>query len=326
MNICMTGHVYALPPVKYAGVERVVTWWVRELRKRGHRVALVANADSTLECERLIPKNDLNADAFVEGMERARRGDFAADVVHDNNDCHAPHPSRFAAPYIYTVHACVWNGNPNPVFLSYQQAKWHKYPGFPMVVNNGLPADEYPMGVARQGYALWLASLRTCKAPEMAIAACEEAGVPLKIVGPIQDGRYSDFPRRYPPGGQIEYLGEMGSERLRLFREASVFLYTCDQAWMEGFNLTNIEAMLSGTPVVALRTGNNRIADEQIVNGVSGVVCDSYEDIVAALKARVWQRMPPESVRACATSRFTVERTVDRYLELYESAVRGKRW
>jgi glycosyltransferase involved in cell wall biosynthesis len=326
MNICMTGHVYPLPPTKYAGVERVTSWWINELKRRGHQVTLVGHKDSTIPIDRLIVDAGGTGapDAFVDGISAARQ--LGCEVTHDNNDCHHPNPHRWDGPYIYTVHACVWNGNPNPVFLSYHQAKWHKYPGFPTVVHNGFPLNEYPMGKTKEPFALWLASLRTCKAPELAIEACVQAGVPLKIVGPIQDSRYAEYPRLYPKGGKVEYLGEMGAERLDLFRRASCFIYTCDDHWMEGFNLTNVEAMLSGTPVIALRTANNRIADEQIVHGASGAICDSVKDMVPWIKQAVSVgRFHPEVVRACG-ARFSIANAVDRYLEAYESAIRGKKW
>ena len=95
----MTGHVYALPPSGYAGVERVASWWIEELRARGHKVTLVANTESTLVVDRLIPKRNGREDAFVEGILQADD----CDVVHDNNDAHRPDPRRWTGPYIYTI-------------------------------------------------------------------------------------------------------------------------------------------------------------------------------------------------------------------------------
>lgn len=324
MKVCMTGHVYPLPPTKYAGVERVASWWINELRARGHEVELVANSDSRIAVDWLHPKRVGDRDDFVMGIREARKR--GCQVVHDNNDCHTPDPDRFDGPYIYTVHACVWNDNPCPVFLSNNQARWFKYTERtgrePVVNHNGLPADEYPYEANKEDFILWCASIRACKAPEMAVQLAKDTGVNLKIIGPMQDGNYG-----YLRGlkGNIQYLGEMGPERLKYFRSASAFLYTCGPEWMEGFNLTNIEALLSGTPVIGLKTPNNSIVDEQIDDGVNGFICESYDDLKRTIGERLWSRLNPSDCRKKGEF-HDVRNTVTRYEKIYERVIAGERW
>ncbi len=160
MHIAMGGHGQAWPPRGYAGVERVGSWWVTRLRELGHEVTLVANGGSTLPVDHLIPGHEGN---YHQTFQMARDG--GAEVVHDNNDAQEPNPGRWAGgPYVFTVHACVWRGNPNPVFLSNNQARWHGYEGTPTVVHNGLPLGEYPFCAEKDDYLFWCASIRDCKA------------------------------------------------------------------------------------------------------------------------------------------------------------------
>lgn len=327
MHIGMGGHVYPFPPTGYAGVERVASWWTEALLRRGHQVTLVANADSRLPVTRLLPKLEGAPDAFVEGFVAARQG--GADVIHDNNDCHAPDARRWDGPYLYTVHAMVWPDNPNPVFISFNQARHFQYTsrtGRPPVVNpNGLPSADYPYRESKEDFLLWCGAIREPKNPEMAIALAVETGWRLKIVGPIQDARYA-YLRQYAPGaGPIEYLGELGPERLELYRRAAVFLYTCSDTWVEGFNLTNIEALLSGTPVFGWKTARNRIIEEQIDEGINGFSFETYAEFRVALAEQWHRRLHPRDCRAKGET-HSVERTVDRYLALYTRTIQGERW
>ncbi len=325
MKIAMTGHVYPLPPSGYAGVERVASWWIEALRARGHKVVLVANADSKLPVDRLIPKRSGVADAFVDGILQAG----GCDIVHDNNDCHHPDPRRWNRPYVYTVHAMVWNGNPNPVFISQNQARHFRYREQsgrdPVVNHNGLPVAQYPYREDKEDYLLWCGAIREPKNPEMAIALAVETGWRLKIIGPIQDARFAYLWTYKPGAGPIEYLGELGAERLDVFQRAAIFLYTCSDSWVEGFNLTTIEALLSGTPVFGWRTERNRIIEEQIDEGSSGFIFDDYATFRQALADEWHRQIHPRDCRAKGET-HSVTRTVDRYLEIYQRAIAGEKW
>lgn len=313
----MTGHVYPIPPCKYAGVERVVYWWINELRRRGNKVFLVGDTGSTVEVDGFVQKTMVSGDAFVSGISRLSK---ECDVVHDNNDCHSPSQDRWRIPYIYTVHAMVWNGNPNPVFLSYNQARYFKKDN-PFVANNGFPIDDYEYSDEKEDYYLWCGAIRGCKGPEMAIAACNAAKVKIKVIGPIQDGAYSYLLDNEKRGDYVEYLGEMGIERLEVFRKAKGFIYTFSDSWVEGFNLTNIEALLSGTPVIGRRTELNRIVDEQI-DTRSGVSFETTDELIEILKNNVVSDISPVDCRLRGEF-FDVRRTVDRYVEAYELVMKG---
>ena len=328
MHIAMGGHGQPIPPKGYAGVERVVGWWIEELRRRGHEVTLVHDARSTIAVENLVGLLGNDADRYWKSFTRAR--ELGADVVHDNNDHHPADPRRWdGKPYVFTVHACVWEGNPCPIFLSHHQARWYHYreraQRAATVVHNGLPASEYPFCGDKEDFVFWCASIRACKAPELAVQVCQEAGVRLVMAGPIQDAEYGWLNEYRTEKNGLLYVGPLDRERLDWFGRASAFVYTCSENWMEGYNLTNIEALLCGTPVVALETANNQVAREQIEHGESGFICDSAEAMLHVLKDGAHLRLAPGACRAHGEM-HSVERAVDGYLEAYERAVGGEVW
>jgi glycosyltransferase involved in cell wall biosynthesis len=87
----------------------------------------------------------------------------------------------------------------------------------------------------------------------------------------------------------------------------------CTYDWPEPFGIVLIEALACGTPVFAYRRGS---IPEIIVDGVTGFVCESMAEMVAKI-----DRLPLIQRRRCREafeSRFTVERMVKDYLNVYE--------
>jgi glycosyltransferase involved in cell wall biosynthesis len=74
-----------------------------------------------------------------------------------------------------------------------------------------------------------------------------------------------------------------------------------------------MEAIASGTPVVAFRAG---ALPEVVEDGMTGIVVDSEDEMVDAV-SRIDQ-ISPRRCRAAAAARFDVDRMVRDYLSLYE--------
>ncbi|MFD0205981.1 MULTISPECIES: glycosyltransferase [Saccharothrix] len=68
------------------------------------------------------------------------------------------------------------------------------------------------------------------------------------------------------------------TEKRKLLSAARCLLFPI--RWEEPFGMVMIEAMACGTPVVALRAG---AVPEVVVDGVTGLVLDEPEELVAAL-------------------------------------------
>jgi glycosyltransferase involved in cell wall biosynthesis len=109
----------------------------------------------------------------------------------------------------------------------------------------------------------------------------------------------------------VEFLGEVGgTEKYELLGQAIALLNPIQ--WMEPFGLVMIEAMATGTPVVATPMGS---APEIVDDGVSGYLASSPEDLAGLLQRAA--DLDRGAVRARAEDRFSTERMVDAHLALY---------
>jgi glycosyltransferase involved in cell wall biosynthesis len=82
--------------------------------------------------------------------------------------------------------------------------------------------------------------------------------------------------------------------------------------WNEPFGLVMVEAMATGTPVIAFPGGS---VAEIVRDGISGFVCSGVEE--AAKRVHEVNGMKPAAIRAYAQQHFSVERMVQDYLALY---------
>ncbi|MGC4055475.1 MAG: glycosyltransferase family 1 protein [Paludibaculum sp.] len=134
-------------------------------------------------------------------------------------------------------------------------------PGRVRVIPNTLSVEWYdvPAPIARrEPYVLVVggeASHKNLAAGIEAFARCNQPGRPgchgLKVAGVSEQfhGHYQELARQLGIGGLVEMLPRVSDAALmRLYREASVFLFP---SLSEGFGIPALEAMASGTPVVA---------------------------------------------------------------------------
>jgi glycosyltransferase involved in cell wall biosynthesis len=121
------------------------------------------------------------------------------------------------------------------------------------------------------GYALVVSALAPYKRVELAIAACERAGMPLRIAG---DGPERErLARLAGPGTRL--LGRVGDAALRdLYRGARLLL----QPGIEDFGIASVEALACGTPVVAVARGG---VLDVVEDGRHGVLYDDRGDPAA---------------------------------------------
>jgi glycosyltransferase involved in cell wall biosynthesis len=112
-------------------------------------------------------------------------------------------------------------------------------------------------------------------------------------------------------GPLVDFVGEItDSERNELLGNALAFVFPIE--WPEPFGLVMIEAMASGTPVIAWRRGS---VPEVVDHGVTGYVVDDVEQAVAAV-----HRVKELSRAVCRQTferRFDAARMAGDYVELY---------
>jgi hypothetical protein len=116
----------------------------------------------------------------------------------------------------------------------------------------------------------------------------------------------------------VEYLGELGLEdKLALVGES--FALVNPMQWAEPFGLVMIEALATGTPVVATPAGS---APEILDDGVTGYLRTGTADLAAALLEA--PSLDRGACREAALQRFDTERMVSDHLRVYEDLVAGR--
>jgi glycosyltransferase involved in cell wall biosynthesis len=150
-----------------------------------------------------------------------------------------------------------------------------------------------PVPKKAASYYLIAGALVPYKRVALAIAACRQLDVPLKIVGV---GTEEKRLRELAKGAPVEFLGWQSDQALReLYRNCEAFLFPAD----EDFGIAAVEAMACGRPVIAYKKGG---ALESVRDGVTGVFFDTQtpEALVDAMRRAAAMSFDPAAIRAQA--------------------------
>ena len=90
--------------------------------------------------------------------------------------------------------------------------------------------------------------------------------------------------------------------------------------WEEPFGLAVLEAMATGTPVIAYRRGG---MPELVEDGVTGFLVDSEDEMLAAI--REVGKLDRARCRERTLARFSGERMVSAYEQLYDKILASHR-
>ncbi|HYK07878.1 MAG TPA: glycosyltransferase [Candidatus Eisenbacteria bacterium] len=124
--------------------------------------------------------------------------------------------------------------------------------------------------VVKEDYYLIVSRIVGAKGLEMAVEAAFKGGFRLKIAG-SQAGYFNLDALKRNAKGTVEFLGHVSDEELaKLYKGAKAFLALAKD---EDFGITPVEAMMSGTPVVAFNGGGYK---ETIVDKKTGLLFDEY--------------------------------------------------
>jgi len=176
------------------------------------------------------------------------------------------------------------------------------------VTPHGVDSAFSPAAGTPGEYLLWVGSVEKRKNPLAAAAAASEVGLPLVMAGPVRDAELArELERR---GAHLRgYVTQ--EELVDLYRSAACLVMP---SRYEGFGLPVLEAMASGTPVVAAPDPAMRevageaavfIVPEQLAQGVKQALAERDRLVTAGLERA--QRFSWEE---------TARRTVDVYLEV----------
>jgi glycosyltransferase involved in cell wall biosynthesis len=326
----------SVPPKLYGGTERVVSWLTDELVDLGHDVTLFASGDSRTSaklvppCPRALRLSRPRADpaaacaALLESVAE-RAGDF--DVIHSHLDwVHLPVLRRLRTPFLTTLHGRLdLPGLPltaqrfaDAPFVSISQSQRAPLPGLNWLANihHGLPPDLLNLSDRPEDYLAFLGRMAPEKGPDIAIRLAHAAGLPLRIAAKLPRGENRYFNETIKPlldQDNVEFVGEVNDRQKQAFLgNAAALLFPID--WPEPFSLVMIEAMATGTPVIAWSRGSVR---EVVEDGVTGFVVQSEEHAMAAIgQIRSLDR---RNIRERFDRRFTARRMAEEYVACYRN-------
>jgi glycosyltransferase involved in cell wall biosynthesis len=177
-----------------------------------------------------------------------------------------------------------------------------------VVTPNGVDPAFTP-GEGGGDYALFVGAIQRRKDPLAALTAAEAAGLRLVVVGPDRDADLAAELRRR--GADLRGYVEL-EELATLYRAAAALVFP---SRYEGFGLPVVEAMASGTPVVA--------TDDAAVREVAGdaALYAPAAELGTALVRAVADRASLAAAGIERAKRFSWAATAQATLEVYREAL-----
>ena len=331
---------YPIPPDGYGGIELVVALLADGLRQAGDRVTLLAAEGSQPEAIALAPPS-WHADLGGPD-ERMRELTYASrvaatlaqlegvDVIHD----HCGFATLVAAcaanvaPVVHTVHgdipeayATFYSSTVDRAGLvAISEAQRRTLPDLPWIgtVHNAVDVENLLVTPTQKvPFLLCLARICPDKGQHLAIEVARRAGMRLVLAGKVEATPEATeyFKREVEPfidGVRVLHFDNVaGDEKARLLARAYALLAPLQ--WDEPFGLALVEAMASGTPVIAIGRG---AAPELVTDGTTGFLVNDVDGMVRAV-SRVAD-LQPSACAAATRARFSPSVMASSYRRIYE--------
>jgi glycosyltransferase involved in cell wall biosynthesis len=336
MPLTILSVAYPFAPVgpdAVGGAEQVLSALDHALVERGHRSIVIA-VEGSVTAGRLVARPSEAGVIDEPARQRAWARHRAAieavvarepvDLVHLHGiDFHAYLPEN--APTLATLHLpldwypeTVWRPRPRLWLHCVSEAQHRtRPPGVDLLppIPNGVPPGLFATRQRKRGFALMLSRICPEKGVHLALAAARKAEVPLLIGGQVfpyeTHRRYFEEEVKPLLDSKRRFLGPLGFERKRrLLAAARCVLIPSLVA--ETSSLTAIEALASGTPVIAFPNG---ALPEVVEHGRTGFLVRDAEEMADAIGAAT--ALDPQECRDAAARRFSLEPMTSRYIDLY---------
>ncbi len=335
-----------VPPKGYGGTELVVSYITEELVKRGHEVVLFASGDSVtsaqlMECAPFglradkVPEHRWSAYELRVIMKLMNRlSEF--DIIHNHLGYLAlPFLNECGLPSVTTNHNAV-AAHCAEIYLNYGHLPYVSISdafcrlNYPNELNyvgrvyNGIDVDKFNPNYSlkkngkppAKDHLLFLGRVSYDKGTSEAVQIAKAVGMPLKIAGKIDHSDREYFETEVKPhlkDGVIEYIGEVNMEqKMALYRDAKAIVYPIN--FDEPFGLVMVEALASGTPLLARARGS--VAE--VLSPECSVIGNSIEELIER-----YHEIEKITSEACIerAQKFSIQNMVDGYEQIYRSLV-----
>lgn len=317
------------------GAEQVLAQIDRALVRAGHRSTVIASEGSAVAGSLLpVPAaggpitDERRGTAYrhVRGVTREAVESGRADVVHLHGVDFAEYVPDPGVPTLVTLHLPLdWYPRHalaperpdtwlHPVSAS-QAARAPAAARLLPPIANGVDVDVYAPTQARNDYALVLGRIAPEKGSHHALDAARWADVDCvaagRLFGYSEHLAYWNDQVRPRLDDRRRFIGAVeGAAKRRLIAEAACVLIPSTAP--ETSSLVAMEALASGVPVIAFRSG---ALPEIVEDGVTGLLVNEAREMAEAIR-RVGD-IDPAACRRAAVERFPLRRTTDAYLNLY---------
>jgi glycosyltransferase involved in cell wall biosynthesis len=321
-----------VPPKGYGGTERVVSALAEELTARGHQVTLFASGGSETSAELVttvenpvrLDESTSVADDLVHALTAFRQA-ARFDVIHDHSGLGPALGAMLdGPPVVHTLHG-QWTPAAREYFglvhdrvelvaISCAQAAANASVRYAAVVHNGIDLAAHPFSDDKGDYLAYVGRASPQKGTATAVQVARGAGLPLKMVVKRHERVEFDYwDEVVVPllGDDVEVFEEPSHKvTSEVMAHARATLFPID--WPEPFGLVMIESLARGTPVIARPFG---AVPEVIEHGVSGMICDTVDEMIAAVH-RIGD-IDPLACRARVVERFSAQAMTDAYEAVY---------
>lgn len=337
-----------VPPPGQGGIERIAQEMIEGFVKRGYKVTLLAagkykgSAKFVQIFKKTISERKIDT-TYIESSRSLRiESVYIARVMTELNKREKEFDIVFnhmrggylllslshflKVPVVSILHLPIFKElgdllscykKPNVVTISNSQRKGFSNVNYLATVYNGVDVKEFKFSQKPENYFLFMGALGEHKNPKDAILAAKRAKVKLILAGGKKREPY--FSKEIKPlidGKQIKYVGEVsGKRRIELFKYARAFVFPIK--WQEPFGLVMIEAMASGTPVIAYPNGAVR---EVVKDKETGFIVKNVDEIVKAIKNI--DKINRKKCRQRVEKYFSVEKMVDGYEKIIKKLVK----
>lgn len=332
---------FGTPPPFYGGTE-LVTWNLCcGLTNLGHRVVLYAPDESKVPPNGFLFSTGSALNSVAVDWCKAERDMWKKydktlddyDIIIGSNWFGFEYASKARNNNLKVCHVhhggltMSWWGKRKPNFrlnligISDWMVKVYASQGFTAKrVYNGIDLKKYKLQKKKGDRLLFLGRISKIKAPHLAIEVAKKANMSLDVVGAtsfVDDPSYVEHVKSLCDGKQIRFIGEVDFEtKLKYLQNAKALVVP--SSWGEPFGLHIVEALATGTPVLALPDGG---IVETVKQG--GILCSDIESMVKAIPEL--SRITSVMCRRNA-EKFSKERMAKVYLKVFNNILSGGCW
>ena len=285
----------------------------RMMLPRGHEIIHYGHPDSDLPCTEHVSVTDDRVLQRAYGTHDWRRHQFQHNIQdHANQEFvrrTIPEIQKRVQPNDFVL--CWWGIGHQPIadavkslgaiavepgigYTAGHFAEWRAYEShavravvegaqnpqrwYSRVIPNYFDPQEFTYREQKEDFVLYLGRVTELKGITTCIRACQAAGVELVIAG---QGRLADLGYTTTPTGVVELGYADVATRRDLMSRASALIIASN--YLEPFGGVQVEALLSGTPVIAPHFG---AFTEVQLDGATGFLCHTLRDYRDAVLKR----------------------------------------